>query len=74
MESEDRAFWAWAQSSTGESWAEGRWSVNDRGQLCLMAVWHSQSAAAPRQDLLQPPHARRNHLPEKRAVGRVVRL
>ncbi|WP_164873255.1 DUF995 domain-containing protein [Sinorhizobium meliloti] len=47
MESEDRAFWAWAQSSTGESWAEGRWSVNDRGQLCLMAVWHSQSAAAP---------------------------
>jgi hypothetical protein len=47
MESEGRAFWAWAQSSTGESWAEGRWSVNDRGQLCLMAVWHSQSAAAP---------------------------
>ncbi|AIM03601.1 DUF995 domain-containing protein [Sinorhizobium meliloti] len=47
MESEDRAFRAWAQSATGESWAEGRWSVNDRGQLCLMAVWHSQSAAAP---------------------------
>ncbi len=46
MESEDRAFRAWAQSATGESWAEGRWSVNDRGQLCLMAVWHSQSAAA----------------------------
>ena len=47
MESEGRAFWAWAQSATGENWAEGRWSVNDRGQLCLMAVWHSQSAAAP---------------------------
>ncbi|WP_248446295.1 DUF995 domain-containing protein [Sinorhizobium meliloti] len=47
MESKDRAFRAWAQSATGENWAEGRWSVNDRGQLCLMAVWHSQSAAAP---------------------------
>jgi hypothetical protein len=46
MESEDRAFRAWAQSATGESWAEGRWSVNDRGQLCLTAVWHSQGAAA----------------------------
>ncbi|YCI04785.1 DUF995 domain-containing protein [Ensifer sp. D2-11] len=46
MESEDRAFRAWSQSATGESWAEGRWSVNDRGQLCLTAVWHSQGAAA----------------------------
>ncbi|WP_027997384.1 DUF995 domain-containing protein [Sinorhizobium arboris] len=46
MESEGRVFRAWAKSGTGETWAEGRWSVNDRGQLCLTAVWHSQSAAA----------------------------
>ncbi|MGN7753462.1 DUF995 domain-containing protein [Sinorhizobium sp. 22678] len=46
MDREGRAFRAWAQSATGESWAEGRWSVNDRGQLCLTAVWHSQGAAA----------------------------
>lgn len=46
MDREGRAFRAWVQSATGESWAEGRWSVNDRGQLCLTAVWHSQGAAA----------------------------
>ena len=46
MDREGRVFRAWAQSATGESWAEGRWSVNDRGQLCLTAVWHSQGAAA----------------------------
>lgn len=47
MESEGRTFRAWAQSDSGETWAKGRWSVNDNGQLCLSAVWHSQNAAVP---------------------------
>ncbi|MCA1368601.1 DUF995 domain-containing protein [Bradyrhizobium sp. BRP14] len=46
MQDEGRRFKAWAQSEAGATWAEGRWSVNDRGQLCLKAVWHSQGAAA----------------------------
>lgn len=45
MEDEARVFRAFARSGTGETWAEGRWSVNDRGQLCLKAVWHSQAGA-----------------------------
>ncbi|MDX0480515.1 DUF995 domain-containing protein [Sinorhizobium medicae] len=44
MEGEGRVFRAWVQPGSGETWAEGRWSVNDRGQLCLSAVWHSQNA------------------------------
>jgi hypothetical protein len=46
MQDEGRLFKAWAQSETGATWAEGRWSVNNRGQLCLKAVWHSKGAAA----------------------------
>ncbi|WP_331372401.1 DUF995 domain-containing protein [Sinorhizobium chiapasense] len=46
MEDEGRVFRAWAQSETGATWAEGRWSVTDNGQLCLKAVWHGQSATA----------------------------
>ncbi|WP_336621039.1 MULTISPECIES: DUF995 domain-containing protein [unclassified Sinorhizobium] len=46
MQGEGRVFRAWAQSEAGATWAEGRWSVTDGGQLCLKGVWHSQSAAA----------------------------
>ncbi|WEX90599.1 DUF995 domain-containing protein [Sinorhizobium garamanticum] len=46
MQNEGRIFTAWAQSDTGATWAEGRWILNDHGQLCLKAVWHSQEAAA----------------------------
>lgn len=46
MQDQGRVFTAWAQSETGMTWAEGRWTLNDHGQLCLKAVWHSQEAAA----------------------------
>ncbi|MCA1443451.1 DUF995 domain-containing protein [Ensifer sp. IC4062] len=46
MQDEGRIFRAWSQSETGVTWAEGRWTLNDHGQLCLRAVWHSQEAAA----------------------------
>ena len=47
MQSDGRRFTAWAGSAEMSTWAEGRWTVTDRGRLCLKAQWHSSSGVYP---------------------------
>ncbi len=47
MQSDDRRFTAWAESDSGQLWAEGRWIVTDSGRLCLQADWHAPSVVYP---------------------------
>ncbi len=47
MQSDGRRFTAWAGSGDKATWAEGRWTLSDNGQLCFKAQWHSLSGAAP---------------------------
>jgi hypothetical protein len=47
LQADGRRFTAWSGSGNKASWAEGRWTVNDRGQLCLKAQWHLVSGVFP---------------------------
>lgn len=47
LQADGRRFTAWSGSGDKASWAEGRWTVNDRGQLCLKAEWHVVSGVFP---------------------------
>ncbi|MEI5678430.1 MULTISPECIES: DUF995 domain-containing protein [unclassified Mesorhizobium] len=47
MQSDGRRFTAWAGSGDKATWAEGRWTLSDNGQLCFKAQWHSLSGASP---------------------------
>lgn len=42
-----RIFRAWSGKATDASWAEGRWTLTNDGQLCLRAVWHSPDGSSP---------------------------
>lgn len=47
LDTKDRRFTA--VSGTGEqaSWAEGRWTVSDKGRLCFIADWHTSAGTSP---------------------------
>lgn len=47
LEADGRRFTAWTESGNGATWAEGRWTVSDRGRLCLKAEWHTISGVYP---------------------------
>jgi hypothetical protein len=47
MQSDGRRFTAWAGSGLSSTWADGRWTVTDRGRLCFEAKWHSMSGVYP---------------------------
>lgn len=47
LEADGRRFSAWAGSGNEATWAEGRWTVSDRGRLCLKAQWHTISGVSP---------------------------
>jgi len=47
MQADGRRFTAWAGSGDKATWAEGRWTVNDKGRMCFKALWHSSSGVAP---------------------------
>lgn len=47
METKDRRFTAISDSGKQSSWADGRWSVTDRGRLCFLADWHTRSGINP---------------------------
>ena len=44
---EGRRFSAWVDDDTGKSWAEGHWIINETGQMCLNATWHSKAGQFP---------------------------
>lgn len=47
MQADGRRFTAWTGSGDKAMWAEGRWTVDDRGRLCLKAQWHMASGIVP---------------------------
>lgn len=47
LQADGRRFTAWAGSEDEAMWAQGRWTVNDRGRLCLKAQWHTISGVYP---------------------------
>lgn len=47
MLSNDRQFSAWVDGTSGQSWAEGRWTVTDAGRLCFDATWHAANGQFP---------------------------
>lgn len=47
LQADGRRFTAWAGFGDKATWAEGRWTVNDRGRLCLKAQWHTILAVNP---------------------------
>jgi hypothetical protein len=47
METRDRRFTAISGSGEQAGWAEGRWSVSDKGRLCFVADWHTKSGVSP---------------------------
>ena len=40
-----RIFQAWSGHDADASWAEGRWTVTNNGQLCPRAVWHGSTGS-----------------------------
>jgi len=47
MQSDGRRFTAWSGSGDKFAWAQGRWTVNDDGLMCMVAQWHSASGSGP---------------------------
>lgn len=47
FQEEGRIFRAWSGSGPKASWAVGRWTLTNDGQLCLRAVWHSPGGSSP---------------------------
>lgn len=47
MQNNDRRFSAWVDGTSGQSWAEGRWTVSDAGRLCFDATWHATNGQFP---------------------------
>ncbi|MFD9900785.1 DUF995 domain-containing protein [Mesorhizobium sp. NPDC059025] len=47
FQEEGRIFRAWSGNGANASWAEGRWTLTNDGQLCLRAVWHGSSGSSP---------------------------
>ncbi len=47
MQDANRQFSAWVDGAKGQSWAEGRWTVDDAGRLCFDATWHAASGKFP---------------------------
>ncbi len=47
MQDANRQFSAWVDGAKGPSWAEGRWTVDDAGRLCLDATWHAANGKFP---------------------------
>ncbi|MBB3388498.1 hypothetical protein FHT82_001221 [Rhizobium sp. BK275] len=43
---EDRRFVAWVNDGGKQSFAEGRWVVDDLGQMCMRATWTNNEGAA----------------------------
>jgi hypothetical protein len=43
----DRRFTAWSRDGSSASYADGRWHVTDKGQMCFSAVWHYQGGEKP---------------------------
>jgi uncharacterized protein DUF995 len=42
-----RVFTAWYGNENKPTYAEGSWSVNDQGQLCYSALWHTVEGQGP---------------------------
>ncbi|WP_260855255.1 DUF995 domain-containing protein [Mesorhizobium amorphae] len=49
FQEEGRIFRAWSGNGANASWAEGRWTLTNDGQLCLRAVWHSPGGSSPKK-------------------------
>lgn len=47
MNDEGRRFTAAVGGDDGGSWAEGRWIITEKGQMCLSATWHSAAGDYP---------------------------
>lgn len=47
FQEEGRIFRAWSGNGAKASWAVGRWTLTNDGQLCLRAVWHSPGGSSP---------------------------
>jgi hypothetical protein len=43
----NRKFIAYSEEGGKPTFAEGRWEVNDRGRLCMVAVWITKEGRAP---------------------------
>jgi hypothetical protein len=49
FQEEGRIFRAWSGNGANASWAEGRWTLTNDGQLCLRAIWHSPGGSSPKK-------------------------
>jgi hypothetical protein len=43
----NRRFTAWSGDGPSASYADGRWLVTDKGQMCFSAVWHYRGGEKP---------------------------